>query len=166
MSPGLFALHSEMSGSVWYTVLSLYSSLDIGICGQYHVIPCTGRGRWCLGLTTCPPSQSCGRYSPERQLRRRLPSRSLMVGVTSNDSAHIEEGSGWPLTPTPAELDESSVEHMLHLIHPQLEAQLMLAKNVQLIEGLQEIQIHEQDVSSCLSPQCHFILGTLLHTEL
>ena len=49
---------------------------------------------------------------------------------------------------------------MLRLIHPQLEAQLMLAKNVQLINGLQEIQIHEQNVSSCLSPQCQFILGT------
>lgn len=62
------------------------------------------------------------------------------------------------LPPLPPELDDSSVEHMLRLIYPQLEAQLMLAKNVQLIEGLQEIQIHEQD-SSCLSPQCQYILG-------
>ena len=65
---------------------------------------------------------------------------------------------------TAVELDESSVEHMLRLIHPQLEAQLMLAKNVQLIEGLQEIQIHEQSPSSCLSPQCQYILGmTSIH---
>lgn len=61
--------------------------------------------------------------------------------------------------PPPPELNEDSVDHMLHLIHPQLEAQLMLAKNVQLIEGLQEIQIHEHNASSCLSPQCQFILG-------
>lgn len=64
---------------------------------------------------------------------------------------------------TAVELDESSVEHMLRLIHPQLEAQLMLAKNVQLIEGLQEIQIHEQSPSSCLSPQCQYILGMTSH---
>lgn len=64
-----------------------------------------------------------------------------------------------PVTVVPSELDEASVDHMLRLIHPQLEAQLMLAKNVQLIEGLQEIQIHEQNSSSCLSPQCQFILG-------
>ena len=63
------------------------------------------------------------------------------------------------LTPPPTELDEASVEHMLRLIYPQLEAQLMLAKNVQLIEGLQEIEIHEQNAASCLSPQCQYILG-------
>ena len=34
----------------------------------------------------------------------------------------------------------------------------MLAKNCQLIEALQEVQIHEQD-TSFLSPQCQFILG-------
>lgn len=50
---------------------------------------------------------------------------------------------------------------MLQLIYPQLEVQLMLAKNVQLVEALQEVQIHEQD-SSCLSPQCQFILGQSL----
>ena len=47
---------------------------------------------------------------------------------------------------------------MLRLIHPRLEAQLMLAKNCQLIEALQEVQIHEQD-TAFLSPQCQFILG-------
>lgn len=52
------------------------------------------------------------------------------------------------------------MEHMLRLIYPRLEAQLMLAKNVQLIEGLREIEIHEQNASSCLSPQCQYILGT------
>ena len=34
----------------------------------------------------------------------------------------------------------------------------MLAKNVQLIEALQEIRIHEED-TSFLSPQCQYILG-------
>lgn len=34
----------------------------------------------------------------------------------------------------------------------------MLAKNVQLIEALQELKVHEKDVSF-LSPQCQFILG-------
>lgn len=34
----------------------------------------------------------------------------------------------------------------------------MLAKNVQLIEALQEIKAHEKD-TSFLSPQCQFILG-------
>ena len=47
---------------------------------------------------------------------------------------------------------------MLRLIYPRLEAQLMLAKNVQLTEALQEIKAHERD-TSFLSPQCLFILG-------
>ncbi len=34
----------------------------------------------------------------------------------------------------------------------------MLAKNVQLIEALQELRAHEQDISF-LSPQCQIILG-------
>jgi hypothetical protein len=66
------------------------------------------------------------------------------------------------------EVDEASVEHMLRIIHPRLEAQIMLAKNVQLIEGLQEIEIHEQNPSSCLSPQCQYILenATAMQEEL
>lgn len=65
------------------------------------------------------------------------------------------------------ELDESSVAHMLRLIYPRLEAQLMLAKNVQLTEALQEIKAHERD-SSFLSPQCQFILenAELMQEEL
>ena len=39
-----------------------------------------------------------------------------------------------------------------------LEEQILLAKNVQLIEALEELKIHENDVSF-LSPQCQFILG-------
>jgi len=56
------------------------------------------------------------------------------------------------------ELDNTSVPHVLRLIYPRLEAQLMLAKNVQLVEALQEIRIHEED-TSFLSPQCQLILG-------
>ena len=35
------------------------------------------------------------------------------------------------------ELDDKSIPHMLELIFPKLEDQVMLAKNVQLIDGLQ-----------------------------
>jgi len=38
------------------------------------------------------------------------------------------------------------VVHTLNLIHPKLEYQLLLAKKVQLIEGLKELQMHEQDI--------------------
>ena len=91
-------------------------------------------------------------------LSKETAQRKMSVRIT-----HGNAPTGLPPTHSssllcPPELDDSSVEHMLRLIYPQLEAQLMLAKNVQLIEGLQEIQIHEQD-SSCLSPQCQYILG-------
>lgn len=56
------------------------------------------------------------------------------------------------------ELNDASISHVLGLIFPKLEGQLMLAKNVQLIEALQEIKAHEED-TSFLSPQCQFILG-------
>ena len=36
-----------------------------------------------------------------------------------------------------AELDDKSIAHMLELIFPKLEDQVMLAKNVQLIDALQ-----------------------------
>ncbi|XP_064405547.1 Bardet-Biedl syndrome 7 protein homolog [Halichondria panicea] len=55
------------------------------------------------------------------------------------------------------ELDEDSISHVLGIIYPRLESQLMLAKNVQLIEALQEVKIHEED-TSFLSPQCQYIL--------
>lgn len=57
-----------------------------------------------------------------------------------------------------AELNDASITHVLGVIFPKLEGQLMLAKNVQLIEALQEIKVHEED-TSFLSPQCQFILG-------
>lgn len=65
------------------------------------------------------------------------------------------------------DIKEDSIPHMLSLLHPRLEAQLMLAKNVQLIDALQELQIHEGDVSF-LSPQCQYILenAELLQEEI
>lgn len=60
-----------------------------------------------------------------------------------------------------ADITDDSAAHMIKLIHPRLEDQLMLAKNVQLIEALQELKVHEKDVSF-LSPQCQFILGKTL----
>lgn len=81
------------------------------------------------------------------------------IPVTITHGSNSRCGGHCVSTLSPAELDEATVEHMLRLIHPQLEAQLMLAKNVQLIEALQEIEIHEQSAASCLSPQCQFILG-------
>lgn len=56
------------------------------------------------------------------------------------------------------ELNDATISHVLGLIFPKLEGQLMLAKNVQLIEALQEIKVHEED-TSFLSPQCQIILG-------
>lgn len=44
------------------------------------------------------------------------------------------------------DLNEDSVVHTLNLIHPKLEYQLLLAKKVQLIEGLKELQMHESDI--------------------
>ena len=61
-------------------------------------------------------------------------------------------------THTHTELDDESIPHVLGIIYPRLESQLMLAKNVQLIEALREIKIHEED-TSFLSPQCQEILG-------
>ncbi len=55
-------------------------------------------------------------------------------------------------------MNDQSVAHMLSVIYPKLEAQLMLAKNVQLIEALQEIKIHEGE-TNFLAPQCQYIIG-------
>ncbi|XP_071527283.1 BBSome complex member BBS7-like isoform X2 [Panulirus ornatus] len=55
------------------------------------------------------------------------------------------------------EVSEESVVHALHLLHPRLEAQLMLAKQVSLIEALRELGSHEAD-TSFLSPEYQHIL--------
>ncbi len=62
------------------------------------------------------------------------------------------------VTAVNAELNDDTIPHVLGIIFPKLEGQLMLAKNVQLIEALQEVKVHEED-TSFLSPQCQFILG-------
>ncbi|XP_019862996.1 PREDICTED: Bardet-Biedl syndrome 7 protein homolog [Amphimedon queenslandica] len=64
-------------------------------------------------------------------------------------------------------ITDDSAAHMIKLIHPRLEEQLMLAKNVQLIEALQELKVHEKDVSF-LSPQCQYILenASLMQEEI
>ncbi|XP_078457100.1 BBSome complex member BBS7 isoform X1 [Lampetra fluviatilis] len=41
------------------------------------------------------------------------------------------------------DMNEDSIGHTLQLIHPKLEHQLMLAKKVQLIDALKELQVHE-----------------------
>ncbi|XP_042887842.1 Bardet-Biedl syndrome 7 protein homolog isoform X1 [Penaeus japonicus] len=55
------------------------------------------------------------------------------------------------------EVSEESVVHALHLLHPRLEAQLMLAKQVSLIDALRELGSHETD-TSFLSPEYKQIL--------
>ncbi|CAL4090214.1 unnamed protein product, partial [Meganyctiphanes norvegica] len=55
------------------------------------------------------------------------------------------------------EVSEESVVHALHLLHPRLEAQLMLAKQVSLIDALREVAAHESD-TSFLSPEYQNIL--------
>ncbi|OWF52937.1 Bardet-Biedl syndrome 7 protein homolog isoform X2 [Mizuhopecten yessoensis] len=52
---------------------------------------------------------------------------------------------------------EDSVPYTLNLIHPKLEYQLLLAKKVQLIDALKELQVHEND-TSFLSPEYRQIL--------
>ncbi|KAB7495673.1 Bardet-Biedl syndrome 7-like protein [Armadillidium nasatum] len=55
------------------------------------------------------------------------------------------------------EVSEESIDHALYLLHPRLEAQLLLAKQVSLIEPLRELSSQESD-SSFLSPEYQFIL--------
>ncbi|XP_023932485.1 Bardet-Biedl syndrome 7 protein homolog isoform X2 [Lingula anatina] len=45
------------------------------------------------------------------------------------------------------DINEESVAHLLNLIHPKLEYQLVLAKKVQIIDALKELQVHESDTS-------------------
>ena len=44
-------------------------------------------------------------------------------------------------------MEESTVAHVLRLIHPKMEYQTMLAKKVQLIDGLKDLQMQEDDIS-------------------
>ena len=53
--------------------------------------------------------------------------------------------------------NDSSVAHVLRLIHPKMEYQIMLAKKVQLIDGLKDLQMQEQDLSF-LAPEYQEII--------
>ncbi|XP_036170891.1 Bardet-Biedl syndrome 7 protein isoform X1 [Myotis myotis] len=55
------------------------------------------------------------------------------------------------------EINEMSVKHTLALIHPKLEDQLLLAKKVQLIDALKELQVHEGN-TDFLIPEYRCIL--------
>ncbi|RXN26856.1 Bardet-Biedl syndrome 7 [Labeo rohita] len=55
------------------------------------------------------------------------------------------------------EVNEDSVSHTLQMIHPKLEYQLILAKKVQLIDALKELQVHEGN-ADFLIPEYRSIL--------
>ena len=55
------------------------------------------------------------------------------------------------------EVNDQSVVDTLHLIHPKLESQLLLAKQVALIEPLKDVAAHEAD-TTFLSPEYKYIL--------
>uniref|UniRef100_A0A5F8A7X4 Bardet-Biedl syndrome 7 n=1 Tax=Macaca mulatta TaxID=9544 RepID=A0A5F8A7X4_MACMU len=62
------------------------------------------------------------------------------------------------------EINEVSVQHTLKLIHPKLEYQLLLAKKVQLIDALKELQIHEGNMNF-LIPEYRCILEEADHLQ-
>ena len=55
------------------------------------------------------------------------------------------------------EVNDQSVVDTLNLIHPKLESQLLLAKQVALIDPLKDVAAHESD-TTFLSPEYQFIL--------
>ncbi|XP_024919046.1 BBSome complex member BBS7 isoform X2 [Cynoglossus semilaevis] len=55
------------------------------------------------------------------------------------------------------DINDDSVSHTLRMIHPKLEFQLVLARKVQLIDALKELQIHEGN-SDFLIPEYRNIL--------
>lgn len=56
------------------------------------------------------------------------------------------------------DIKEESIAHTLQMIHPRLEHQLLLAKKVQLIDALMELQVNEPDLSF-MSPEYQQILA-------
>ncbi|XP_030643563.1 BBSome complex member BBS7 [Chanos chanos] len=60
------------------------------------------------------------------------------------------------------EVNEDSVNHTLRMIHPKLEYQLLLAKKVQLIDALKELQVHEGN-ADFLIPEYRSILEESTH---
>ncbi|XP_052091577.1 Bardet-Biedl syndrome 7 protein homolog isoform X5 [Mytilus californianus] len=55
------------------------------------------------------------------------------------------------------DINDESIPYTLNLIHPRLEYQLLLAKKVQLIDALKELQVHEEDLTF-MSPEYRQIL--------
>uniref|UniRef100_A0A8C9SU07 Bardet-Biedl syndrome 7 n=1 Tax=Scleropages formosus TaxID=113540 RepID=A0A8C9SU07_SCLFO len=60
------------------------------------------------------------------------------------------------------DINEDSVNHTLRMIHPKLEYQLLLAKKVQLIDALKELQVHEGN-ADFLIPEYRSILEESTH---
>lgn len=56
-----------------------------------------------------------------------------------------------------ADIDQSTALAVIDMLHPKVQDLFDLAKKVQLIDGLKELQMHEQDVSF-LSDECKMIL--------
>lgn len=48
--------------------------------------------------------------------------------------------------------------HTLQLLHPKLEAQLALSKQVALLEALRELETHDAESLECLLPEYRHIL--------
>uniref|UniRef100_A0A671MP00 Cyclin-A2-like n=1 Tax=Sinocyclocheilus anshuiensis TaxID=1608454 RepID=A0A671MP00_9TELE len=55
------------------------------------------------------------------------------------------------------EVNEDSVSHTLQMIHPKLEYQLILAKKVQLIDALKELQVHEGNADFLIPEYCSIL---------
>ena len=61
-------------------------------------------------------------------------------------------------------MNDESVIHTLELLHPKLESQLLLAKQVALIEPLKDLAAHEDD-TSFLSPEYSYILDNAVDLQ-
>ncbi|CAL8354731.1 unnamed protein product [Merluccius merluccius] len=60
------------------------------------------------------------------------------------------------------DINDESVSHTLRMIHPKLQYQLLLAKKVQLIDALKELQVHE-GTADFLIPEYRSILDESQH---
>ena len=56
-----------------------------------------------------------------------------------------------------SELEQESIPHVLHILNPMVQAQYEIAKKYQLIEGLKELVMEEED-KNFLSPEYKEIL--------
>ncbi|XP_075247418.1 BBSome complex member BBS7-like [Convolutriloba macropyga] len=54
-------------------------------------------------------------------------------------------------------MNDATITHVLNLIHPKMEYQIMLAKKVQLIDGLKDLQMQEDDLNF-LAPEYQEII--------